>query len=151
MITKDEIVKAVNEILEGTDMFLVEAVVQPSNRIAIYIDGDRSITILDCREVNHAVESRFDREQEDFDLTVSSYGIDRPLILPRQFRKNIGRELEVVAQDGSKISGILAGVSENTMELEHPVKKNKKEAQRENTILPMTEIKTAKIIIKIGK
>jgi len=151
MITKEAIGKIVEEILEGTDKFLVEAVVQPSNRMIIYMDGDRNITIEDCREVSRAIESRIDRDEEDYDLTVSSYGIDRPLKLIRQYRKNIGKELEIVTLDGIKTSGVLAEVSETALELEHPVKKSRKEVKRENTILPLTEIKTANIIIKFGK
>jgi ribosome maturation factor RimP len=151
MITPDSVVKAAEEVLEETDKFLVEVVVQPSNRILVYIDGDQNISIGDCREVSRAIESRFDREQEDYDLTVSSYGIDRPLKLARQFRKNIGQEIEVVTADGTKSTGILLNAGEDSLELEHPANKKKKEAKRENSILPLTQIKTAKIIIKFGK
>jgi len=151
MITKDIIGKMAEKVLEGTDLFLMGVVVQPSNRMTVYIDGDRNITIEDCREVSRGIENRLDPDQEDYDLTVSSYGIDRPLILIRQFRKNIGKEMEVVTMDGKKTSGILAGVNETILELEHPVKNNRREIKRANTVLPLTEIKTAKIIIKFGK
>jgi len=69
----------------------------------------------------------------------------------RQYLKNIGKELDVVTTDGKNITGNLVKVEEAFLELEHPVKKPKKEIKRENTRLPFSEIKTAKIIVKFGK
>jgi ribosome maturation factor RimP len=151
MITKEAVVKVLEEILAGSDKFLVDVVLQHSNRMTIYIDGDRNITIRDCQEITRAIEDRFDRDQEDFDLTVSSYGIDRPLKLPRQFVKNIGRELELVLVDGKATGGILVNAGNDAIELEHPVRNVKKEVKRENSMIPFSEIKTAKIIVKFDK
>ena len=69
----------------------------------------------------------------------------------RQYRKNIGKELDVVTTDGKNITGNLVKAEETFLELEHPVKKPKKEIKRENTRLSFSEIKTAKIIVKFGK
>lgn len=141
----------VEEILAGTDKFLVDVVVQPSNKIYIYFDSDTTITIHDCQEISRTIEGNLNREDEDYDLTVSSSGIDRPLKMPRQYRKNIGKEMEVVTSEGKNITGVLAKVEDSFVELEHPIKKPKKEIKRENTRLPFSEIKTAKIIVKFGK
>ncbi len=139
------------QFLEGTDKFLVDFVVQPGNKFSVFIDGDQGVTIQDCQSLSREIESNVDREVEDYDLTVSSAGLDHPLKLERQYRKNIGRELNVVTVGENKIEGILAVVTEQSIELMHPVKKPKKENQQPNTILPYSEIKTAKITIKIGK
>jgi ribosome maturation factor RimP len=151
MISKETIQPMVEELLAGTDKFLVDIVVQPTNRIYIYFDCDSSITIGDCQEISRNIETNLNRDNEDYDLTVSSSGIDRPLKLVRQYRKNIGKELDVVTNDGKNISGILVKVGEEFLELEHPVKKPKKEIKRENSHLLFSEIKTAKIIVKFGK
>jgi ribosome maturation factor RimP len=151
MISKETIQPMVEELLAGTDKFLVDVVVQPTNRIYIYFDSDTSITISDCQEISHTIESNLNRDNEDYDLTVSSSGIDRPLKMLRQYRKNIGKEMDVVTNDGKNITGILVKVEEAFLELEHPPKKQKKEIKRENTILLFSEIKTAKIIVKFGK
>jgi ribosome maturation factor RimP len=151
MISKETIQPMVEEILEGTDKFLVDIVVQPTNRIYVYFDSDTTITIHDCQEISRTIEGNLNREDEDYDLTVSSSGIDRPLKMLRQYRKNIGKELEVITNEGKNITGILVKAEDSFLELEHPVKKPKKEIKRENSILPFNEIKTAKIIVKFGK
>jgi ribosome maturation factor RimP len=69
----------------------------------------------------------------------------------RQYRKYIGKEFDVTTQDGKNITGILVIADENFLELEHPVKKPKKEIKKDNTRLPYSEIKTAKLVIKFGK
>jgi ribosome maturation factor RimP len=151
MILKETVQAVIEEILAGTDKFLVEVVVQPTNRIAVYIDSDTTLTIHDCQEISRTIESRLNRDKEDFDLTVSSSGIDRPLKMLRQYNKNIGKEIDVVTVDGKNITGKLVKVDEGSIELEHPLKKQKKEIKRDNTSLPLSEIKTIKIIVKFGK
>ncbi len=151
MITKEKIHSLVTELLEGSDKYLVDLSVQPGNKLFIYIDGDRNVNINDCHELNRLIESRLDRDEEDYDLTVSSYGIDRALLKPRQYHKNIGNEMEVILQDGTKLTGLLVSSDDQGIELEHPVKKPKKEEKKPNTVIPFEEIKTAKIILKFGK
>ncbi len=150
MIAKEKIQTIIEEILAGTDKFLVEVVIQPANRISVYIDSDTIITIHDCQEISHAIESKLNRDKEDYDLTVSSSGIDHPLKMLRQYRKNIGRELGIVTVDGKTITGTLEKVDEDSIELEHPVKKQKL-IKQDNIRLPLSKIKTAKIIVKFGK
>ena len=151
MISKERVQSVIEEILSGTDKFVVDVTVQPTNRISVYLDSDTSITIHDCQEISRTIESRLDREKEDFDLTVSSAGLDRPMKQLRQFRKNIGKDIEVTREDGTNIQGILVKADENAMELEYLVGRKKKEIIRETTIIPLSEIKTVKIIIKFGK
>ena len=151
MITKEQITKIVDKKLKASDKFLVDVAVQPGNRILVFIDSDTSVSVDDCNELCRFIESQFDRDMEDFDLTVSSSGLDRPLKLLRQYKKNIGQELTVAPVTGEPLSGILVNVTESGIELEHPVKKPKKEIKKENSKLTFEEIKTAKIIIKFGK
>jgi ribosome maturation factor RimP len=151
MISKETIQPMVEELFAGTDRFLVDVVIQPTNRIYVYFDSDTTITISDCQEISRAIENNLNRDNEDYDLTVSSSGIDRPLKMLRQYKKNIGKELDVVTTEGKNIAGILIKVEEDFVELEHPVKKPKKETRKENTRLPISEIKTAKLVIKFGK
>jgi ribosome maturation factor RimP len=151
MISKKTVEEIIEEILAGTDKFLMEVVVQPTNRIFVYLDSDTSITIKDCQEISRIIESRLDRDNENYDLTVSSYGIDSPLKLLRQYRKNIGKEINLFTNEGKTINGILVKVDEDSLELEHPVKNQKKEIKRDNTHLPLSEIKTAKLIVRFEK
>ena len=107
MKLSEKIHDLVAEVLEGSDKFLVDFVVQPGNRFTVYIDGDHGVTIQDCQSVSRSIENNVDHEKEDFDLTVSSAGLDHPLKYERQYRKNIGQDLDVITLDGKKIEGIL--------------------------------------------
>ncbi|MGE5423899.1 MAG: ribosome assembly cofactor RimP [Syntrophothermus sp.] len=150
MITKEIIEDLVNQQLAGTDRFLVDISVQPGNKIFVYIDSERNINVTDCLELNRSIETVLDRDTEDFDLTVSSYGIDRPLRNYRQYLKNVGREMEIIQQDGTKLAGVLVKADQEKIEIEHPVKK-KKEIQKPNSVIDLINIKTGKIILKFGK
>jgi len=127
MIDTEDVKEIVNKILEGSPLFLVDLVIHPGNRIQVFIDGDHDVSISDCRELSIQVESALNSEALDFELMVSSSGIDRPLKFSRQFRKNTGRMLAVVAQSGEVIHGKLVRADENEIEIEHIVKNPKKE------------------------
>ena len=107
MIEKIKILELVQGALEGTDKYLVNLKVTPDNRIYVDIDGDNGVNIDDCIELSRAVESQLDRDEEDFELNVSSAGADSPLKLTRQYVKNVGRDLEVVMFDGKEAEGTL--------------------------------------------
>jgi ribosome maturation factor RimP len=151
MTDQEKITGIVNELLKESDKFLVEVIIRSGNRIMVYFDCDNLVSIADCKQLSRSIENRLDRENEDFELTVSSSGMDRPLKLLRQYKKRIGQELEVLTNAGEKITGILIRADETSIELEHPVKNPKKELVRPNTSIETSQIKSAKIIIKIGK
>ena len=99
MIDKTELEKVINEALEGTKMFLVTLKVSKDNIIDVALDSEEDITIDDCVAVNDAVLDAFDRDTgEDYELTVGSYGITSPLLLPRQYRKNEGFTLTMTVK-----------------------------------------------------
>ncbi len=149
MIKAETITELVNGHLEGTAFFLVEVTVKTGNRITVYLDGDQGAGIEVCREVNHFLNERLDRDAEDYDLTVSSAGIDRPVKWPRQYNKLIGRELEVVNLAGEKVTGTLmtAGPGEITIQVT-PDRRRNREALPQTIQLQYTDIKTAREIIK---
>ena len=92
---------AEEELAEGS-LFLVEVNITPGNEIEVVIDSDGSVDIDDCVALSRAIEERLDREEEDFELTVTSAGIGRPLRLLRQYRKLIGRPVEVVRDENHR-------------------------------------------------
>lgn len=147
MIQPETIASLVEEHLTDSPHFLVEVTVKSGNRISVFLDGDQGVTIDVCREVNHFLNSRLDRDKEDYDLTVSSAGIDRPLKFPRQYRKNKGRWLEIILADGRKLSGEVAGADDAGVTLHLPGGKSGSPASAE-VVLPYSEIKTAKEVIK---
>jgi ribosome maturation factor RimP len=146
MINAEEIRKTIEQKLETTDKFVVEVRVKPGNHITVLLDSDTSINIDDCIAVNRHIESVFDRETEDYDLVVSSAGIDQPYKMLRQYVKNIGREVEVTLTDKTTFAGKLMAADETgiTVYLKTKVKKVETEETRQ---IPFTEIKQTKEII----
>lgn len=145
MIEKIKILELVNQALEGTDKFLVNLKVTPDNRIYVDIDGDNGITVDDCIELSRAIESQLDRDEEDFALDVSSAGADQPLKLTRQLVKNIGREVDVLAMDGEKTTGVLTAADEDRVCVK--VAGSKKAAPREVEFL-RRDVKSIRVVIK---
>lgn len=145
MIEKIKVLELVNQALEGSDKFLVNLKITPDNRIYIDIDGDNGITIDDCIAVSRAVESQLDREVEDFALDVSSAGADQPLKLVRQYRKNTGREVEVVCVDGERVEGTLAEVGNESFVLVTPASKRQPSQRVE---LRYSDVKSTRVAIK---
>ncbi len=151
MIRKDHVKKVVDEILEGTEIFPVELIVRSDNRISVIIDGDQGVTINNCQEVSRKIETQLDRDTEDYELNVSSAGLDRPITLIRQYKKNIGRKLEILNTDGNKIEGTLISVTESGVEINCPVIEKKKIIGNQITELPFSNIQTTKVKIEFKK
>ena len=154
MIDKTELEKVINETLDGSKMYLVTLKVSKDNVIDVALDSDEDITIDDCIAVNDAVLEAFDRDKEDYELTVGSYGITSPLILPRQYRKNIGYEVEVLTADGRKLKGVIADADDEGFTLSMTVKKKlegkkRPEMVEEQERFNYSDIKQTKNIIKV--
>lgn len=148
MIEQKAIRNLVDQKLEGTDLFLVDITVSAQNRIRIFIDGDQGVSVEACKELSRFVEHSLDREQEDFELEVSSPGLDRPLKLDRQFKKNIGKRLKVVRIEGSVIKGELEGYTPETIQVLADIKDKKtKKVRKESLTINRAEIKEALIEI----
>ncbi len=126
MLDKNRITAIVEEFLQGSPLFLVELRISRSNHIGVFIDGDQGVPISSCVELSRHLESQLDREIEDFELEVSSTGIDKPLVLPRQFRKNVGREVAFILEGDKKVKGKLLSASETSFTIEKQLPKKKK-------------------------
>jgi len=131
-----------------TTYFLVEVKIKPTNNVKVFLDGDQGISIEKCVQCNRAIYKQFEEmglfPADDFSLEVSSPGLDEPLKLLRQYRKNIGRQVEIILQDGARTEGRLAEVSEDGVIVEEIKGKNKKREVINHTFL-FDNIKTTKI------
>lgn len=133
------------------DVFLVEIRIKPTNNVKVFLDADQGINIDKLIQYNRRLYKRLEEEGffpgGDFSLEVSSPGLEEPLKLYRQYRKNIGRYVEVVQQDGMKNEGKLISAEEDHIVVEEEKGKGKKKELVQHTI-PFTNIKTTKIQIK---
>jgi len=155
---KEEITETVNEIINemNTEMpeknfFLVQVKLSNTNKITIYTDSFEGITISECRKISKAVEAHYDREVEDYELEVSSAGLDKEFVVIQQYQKNIGKELRIETLEKKIIRGILKNVATQGIKIEETKKikekGKKKETQIINHELTFEQIKSAKIII----
>jgi ribosome maturation factor RimP len=136
---------------ENESLFLISLEVDDQNHILVVIDGDNGVSVNDCIAVSRKIEHNIDREEIDFSLEVTSAGVSEPLKLPRQFKKNIGRNLEVRTKS-NKFEAKLIGVTEDGIHLAwqarepKPVGKGKITVEKETNVA-FQEIEVAKVVI----
>ena len=127
--------------------------ISSDNKINVFIDGDEGVTIKDCVGVSRAIEGNLDRERDDFALEVSSHGATTPLVLPRQYKKHIGRDFEIRLTNDEKVEGTLIEINEKELTLEYSVRENKPVGKGKVTVVKQrhiyfNEIKESKIKLK---
>ncbi len=126
-MVKEEIVSAVESLLEGTDKFLLSAQVSKTNVIDIFIDGDTAVTIQDCVALTKAFEEKFDRDVEDYELRVSSAGVDKEFKFVRQLPKFTGKEIEIYLHGEKPFKAKLLSLNGNILQVEQVKGKGKKQ------------------------
>ena len=150
--------KTVEDLLQGAlderqDLFLIDFTLSGDNAIKIVIDGDNGVLVEDCMFISRAIEHNIDRDEHDFSLEVLSSGAATPLTLPRQYKKHIGRNLEVKTLDSEKLEGELTEVNNEGLVLKwktrepKPVGKGKVTVTKEANVA-FDNIKEAKVKIK---
>ena len=145
MLDKKALTQVVERALEGTDLFLVEVTITADNIIEVWLDSDTDISIDQCVAVNDTVLGAFNRDEEDYQLTVGSYGISAPLIVPRQYRKNIGNEVEVTTTDGRRLKGVITVADGEKFTLEVPTRVKPDGQKRPTTVLQAVELDYAQV------
>ncbi len=117
MIEKTTVNQIVEQWLADKDYFLVETVVYPDNRIVVEIDHTEGVWIEDCVGLSRYIESKLNREEEDFELEVGSAGIGQPFKVLQQYHNHIGCEVEVLLRNGQKLTGVLSHADERQITL----------------------------------
>lgn len=152
MIAVKTVEELINNAIEGTSIFLISCEVNSGNSIKVLIDNMENTSVKDCMLVSRGIEHNLDREEEDFDLSVSSPGLTEPFTVHKQYVKNKGRRVTVKPLEGKKIEGELAEVTEEYILLKDKVKeriegrKSKHWVDKEYKFL-FTEIKETKVVI----
>ncbi len=149
MIDTKKIVEAAERRMEGTDLFVVGCTCSPANEIELTVDSDTSVDIDACVALSRAIELEFDREAEDFSLTVMSAGIGSELRSLRQYRKLLGRPVEVLLTNGVKILATLDGADKQSLTLSYDRKQSVEGRKRKQLVhvtetYPLTEVKYTK-------
>ena len=152
MIDRNVVSGIVNEWLEDKEYFLVDIEVTPDNKIVVEIDHAEGVWIDDCVELSRFIESKLNREEEDFELEVGSAGIGQPFKVLQQYLIHIGKEVEVLTREGNKLEGVLKDANEENMTLTIQKKVKPEGAKRpklveEDVTYTYSEIKYTKYLI----
>src|ERR1700744_4696761 len=136
--------------IERPDLFLVDVKMHSNGKLIIMVDGDKGIGIADCAAISRHVGFHLEEENvldTAYNLEVSSPGLDAPLVLPRQYVKNVGRSLAIKMADGNKKEGKLTGMAEDAVIIEEINKQKGKKAETIESVVPLTQITETKVLI----
>lgn len=152
MIEKNIVRQIVEEWLQDKDYFLVDVSVSNDNRIVVEVDHAEGVWIEDCVELSRFIESKLDREKEDFELEVGSAGIGQPFKVHQQYVNHLGKDVEVLTLDGKKYQGELHEVNDDTFSILRQVKKKEEGSKRPRLVDELVtfsydEIKYTKYLI----
>lgn len=152
MIDKNVVTRIVEEWLEGKDYFLVDVTVTPDDKIVVEIDHAEGVWIDDCVDLSRYIESKLNREVEDYELEVGSAGIGQPFKVLQQYIIHIGKEVEVQDKDGQKWTGVLVDANESNFTITVQTKVKPEGAKRpklveQNVTFTYDEIKYTKYLI----
>jgi len=153
MLQSEKILSLIDAPLANAQVYLVDMSIDAKNNIKIILDSDKAVSLSDCITISRAIENNLSREDEDFSLEVTSAGLGQPLKQERQYRKCIGKEIEVLGKDGKKYFGTLMSLNNDSIQLLKSVdeKKGKSREVENKDVLQIlfTEIKQTKAIVKI--
>ena len=152
MIDKNVVTRIVEEWLEGKDYFLVDVTVTPDDKIVVEIDHAEGVWIDDCVDLSRYIESKLNREVEDYELEVGSAGIGQPFKVLQQYIIHIGKEVEVQDKDGKKWTGVLVDANESNFTITVQTKVKPEGAKRpklveQNVTFTYDEIKYTKYLV----
>jgi ribosome maturation factor RimP len=155
MIAQEHIKKIIDEQAQKMDLFIVDIKISPSAMINVFVDSMKGVTIEQCSLLSSAIKDRLDIHIDDYALEVSSPGLDKPLILPVQFEKNLGRSLDVVTKDGHVKTGRLVNVFKKGIEIETEVPDKNQSGRKKKYIIKklvidFNEIKSAKVVVSFN-
>lgn len=150
MIDKEQVESIISDRISVSDVFVVSISVQSGSLIQVFLDQPGGISISTCAEFSRLIESNLDRENEDFELRVSSPGLDKAFKVPQQYSINIGNSINVVDIDGDKYKGIIKSTDATGIDLDADVRvkaagRKKKVIEIKSVRLEYKDIKTAKV------
>jgi len=153
MVFSEIVEKKVFEILKNyQDLFLIDLKVNLNNNIKLIIDGDNGVSLKDCANLSRDIENSIDGEQFNFSIEVSSSGVGTPLVNNRQYKKNVGRKIEVYTDQAKPIVGELTKVNDDSFTIEwsqresKPIGKGKINVIKNKTLL-FSDVKSSKVVI----
>lgn len=157
MMNISDILDAIGGEIVARGCFIVDISVSKDNDIVLTIESENGkIELDDCVSLSRFFETKFDREVEDYSLTVSSAGLDQPFKVFRQFQKAVGTKVEVSLKGGKKMVATLVEADQESITLKYTVKeavegkKKKKEMVEHNDRFTMDQVNAVRPFIEFN-
>ena len=124
-----------SEILDNyKSLFLIDLTFSSNNDVKVFLDGDNGVTLKDCTSINSDIRKILNQDEINYSVEIGSCGIDFPLKLVRQFKKNVSRKIEIIDLEDRKYSGILTKVSKTSFEINWKERQAKKIGKGKTTV-----------------
>jgi len=149
MIPKEEIETIIKEAVRGTDIFIVTVKSSAANKITVLADTLKGITIDECALLHRKIEEKLDRDKEDFELQVSSPGLDSPFIVLEQYLKNNGKTVEVTDEEGTKHRGVIKNITSGGFELLCDIKTKGKGKETIELSFNFDQVRSTRVVFNI--
>lgn len=142
MIDNEKLRAVAEEAVNDTDKFIVDVKVATDNTIEVFVDADTFVTIDDCASISRFIEQHFDRDVEDYSLSVLSYGLCGRLKMERQFKKYIGKNVEIKQKGHPRVTAKLISFDNDSVSVvvEQKNKKKKEPKQDEVTVFNLNGV-----------
>ena len=158
MASKEQIESLLIPYLDEGKFFIVDVQIKATRtrqKIMILLDSDEGITIQECADISRSLDQELEAvetPETNYALEVSSPGLDQPLRLPRQYQKNVGRDLKVTLETGQALTGTLVEVKESSIVLQLPVPRKKpKNPVEESALRPEVALDSiAKAVVQVS-
>ncbi|WAC13190.1 ribosome maturation factor RimP [Dyadobacter pollutisoli] len=158
MTIKEHLEVLVAPFLEDGNCFLIDIIIKPSKvsqKVTILVDSDQGITIQQCTSISRRLAKQLEELEvfsEAYTLEVSSPGLDQPLVLPRQYQKNVGRNLKVTLKTGEIVQGSLMEATDDqiSIQLPEPKKKSKIPVEEGSLLRAISLSDISKALIEIS-
>ncbi|MBK9422037.1 MAG: hypothetical protein IPN44_13475 [Flavobacteriales bacterium] len=155
MITSEQLQQALQRQLDGTPCFVVSAAVRPGGKAVVEVDHDDSpITLADLTSINKGLQEEFGEALDDVEMQVGSPGLGKPFKVERQYRKRLGKKIDVLMADGTELQGVLEAFDNDGISLRilepSKVKGRQPKLSDEITVVSFTGIKAVQATINLN-
>ena len=145
-----EIIDAIGSEIVARNCYIVDVTISKDNDVEVTIESEEgTVELDDCVAISRYFETKFDREKEDYSLTVTSAGLDQPFKVLKQYQKAVGKKVEVMLKGGKKMVATLTAADEGSITLSYTAKeavedKKKKELVEHNDTYTMDQVNSVR-------
>ena len=130
-----EIIDAIDSEIVARGLYIIEVTVSKDNDVEVTIESEEGkVELEDCVAISRFFETKFDRETEDYSLTVTSAGLDQPFKVLKQFVKAVGKKVEVQLKGGKKMVAVLEAADEESITLKYSQKEAVEGKKKKETV-----------------